>query len=204
MPNGFTISPFYRQEKLRYRAAMECAWGHMVSICKVRIWIPNPGTFCLCSISIWLLHLPAMPKTGLCNYFFQGNSRTPRALTVLLSIKKIKNAWLKITSTEPRLICAETCWKRAAGEWQFVRSHTGNNQGTRISWAEEDAESRHVRAKPVPTYALPPGWGEWTLAPTGTVDLKADSSNSRLSSFFKFQAWKVNYTLTTRGTQVPF
>ena len=117
MPNGFTISPFYRQEKLRYRAAMECAWGHMVSICKVRIWIPNPGTFCLCSISIWLLHLPAMPKTGLCNYFFQGNSRTPRALTVLLSIKKIKNAWLKITSTEPRLICAETCWKRAAGEW---------------------------------------------------------------------------------------
>jgi len=62
-----------------------------------------------------------------------------------------------------------------------VRSHAGNDQGTRIAWAEEDAESRHVKAKPVPTYALPLGWGEGTVATTGTVDLKADSSNSRLS-----------------------
>lgn len=57
-----------------------------------------------------------------------------------------------------------------------MKSHARNDQGTRIAWAEKDAESRHVRAKPVPTYALPLGWGEGTLIPTRTVDLKADST----------------------------
>lgn len=39
-----------------------------------------------------------------------------------------------------------------------------NDQGARIARAEEDAESRHVRVKPVPTYALPLGWGGDTSA----------------------------------------